>query len=133
MATWSDVRRIALSLPEVSEGTSFGNISWAVKKKAFAWERPLRKSDLEALGKAAPHGPILGLRTADLDMKDLLLASDPKVYFTTPHFHGYAAVLVRLDAISTKQLKGALVDAWLSRAPARLADAYLATAKRSKS
>jgi hypothetical protein len=55
------------------------------------------------------------------------------VYFTTPHFDGYAAVLVRLDAISTKQLKGALVDAWLSRAPARIADAYLATAKRSKS
>jgi hypothetical protein len=133
MATWSDVRRIALSLPEVSEGTSYGNISWAVKKKAFAWERPLRKSDLEALGKAAPRGPILGLRTADLDMKELLLTSDPKVYFTTPHFDGYAAVLVRLDAISTKQLKGALVDAWLSRAPARLADAYLATAKRSKS
>jgi hypothetical protein len=133
MATWSDVRRIALSLPEVSEGTSYGNISWAVKKKAFAWERPLRKSDLEALGKAAPRGPILGLRTADLDMKELLLTSDPKVYFTTPHFDGYAAVLVRLDAISTKQLKGALVDAWLSRAPARTADAYLATAKRSKS
>jgi hypothetical protein len=133
MATWSDVRRIALSLPDVTEGTWFGNVSWAVKRKTFAWERPLRKSDLEALGKKAPSGPILGVHTADLDMKDLMLASDPKVYFTTPHFDGYAAVLVRLDAISTKQLKGALVDAWLSRAPARIADAYLATAKRSKS
>ena len=133
MATWSDVRRIALSLPDVSEGASYGNASWAVKKKTFAWERPLRRSDLEALGKAAPRGPILGLHTADLDMKDLLLASEPKVYFTTPHFDGYAAVLVRLDAISTKQLKGALVDAWLSRAPTRLAEGYLATAKRSKS
>jgi hypothetical protein len=132
MATWSDLRRIALSLPGVSEGTSHGNVSWAVKKKTFAWERPLRRSDLEALGKVAPTGPILGLRTADLDLKDLMLASDPKVYFTTPHFDGYPAVLVRLDAISTKQLKGALVDAWLSRAPTRLAEAYLAKTKRSK-
>ena len=56
---------------------------------AIAWERPLRRTDIAALGDRAPAGPILGVRTADLEMKDVFLASDPKVFFTTPHFEGY--------------------------------------------
>ncbi|MGA8535293.1 MAG: hypothetical protein WB615_14385, partial [Candidatus Tumulicola sp.] len=66
-----------------------GTRSWRVNKKLFVWERPLRRSDLAALGDRAPSGPVLGVRTADLEMKDVLLASDPEVYFTTPHFDGY--------------------------------------------
>ena len=115
MATWRDVRRIALALPGASEGTSYGNAAWKVKGKLFAWERPLRKADLTALGDAAPTGPILGIRTADLEMKEALLASDPEVYFTTPHFNGYAAVLIRLGRISVKELKDVLQEAWLAR------------------
>jgi len=126
VATWRDVRRVACSLPGVTEETSgSGTLSWAVNKKKFAWERPLRPGDLEALGAAAPAGPILGLRTADLEMKDVLLASLPGVFFTTPHFNGYPAVLVRLNAISIKQLGAALLDAWIARAPKRAVDAYL--------
>jgi hypothetical protein len=125
MATWEDVERIALGLPETDEGTSHGNRSWGVKKKGFVWERPLRRSDIEALGDAAPDGPILGVRTEHLGAKEALLASDPDVFFTTPHFDGYPAVLVQLERISVEDLTEVIVEAWLARAPKRLADAYL--------
>ncbi len=125
MSSWRDVSRLALALPETSEKNSRGTLAWAVKDKSFAWERPLRPADLAALGARAPTGPILGVRTADLEMKEMLLASDPVVYFTTPHFDGYAAVLVRLDKISAPALKELLIEAWLARAPKRAAEAFL--------
>ena len=125
MATWEDVERIALGLPETDEGTSHGNRSWRVKDKGFVWERPLRRPDLEALGDSAPDGPILGARVEHLVAKEAMLADDPSVYFTTPHFDGYPAVLVRLDRIALDDLDEVIVEAWLARAPKRLADAYL--------
>jgi hypothetical protein len=126
MATWRDVRRIALKLPGTSEEVgSSGTSAWIVNKKFFVWERPLRRADIAALGDRAPTGPILGLRTPDLEMKDVLLASDPKVFFTTPHFDGYPAVLIRLDTISTGQLKDVIVEAWLARAQKRAVAAYI--------
>lgn len=125
MATWDDVRRIALALPETSEEVSRGNAHWRVRDKGFVWERPLRQSDLRALGSAAPSGPILGARVEDLGAKDALLASEPDVFFTTPHFDGYPAVLVRLERISLVELAEVVVEAWLCRAPKRLAQAYL--------
>jgi hypothetical protein len=121
MAKWGDVRSIALALPETAEGLSYGHRAWTVKGKVFLWERPLRKSDLLALGSAAPTGPILGARVIDLDAKDALLELDPKVYFTTPHFDGHAAVLVRLDRITAAKLKRLAAEAWRTRAPSRLA------------
>jgi hypothetical protein len=127
MASWRDVRRIALALPGASEErTSSGNAAWIVNKKFFTWERPLRRSDLTALGTNAPDGPILGVRTADLEMKEILLASDPGVFFTTPHFEGYPAVLARLGKIKPKALKEVIVEAWLARAPKRAVTAFLA-------
>jgi hypothetical protein len=124
--TFEDVRRIALALPETSEEISRDLRHWRVKDKGFVWERPLRRSDLEALGDSAPDGPILGVRVEHLVAKEALLADDPGVYFTTPHFDGYPAVLVRLDRISPEELREAIVEAWLVRAPKRLADAFLA-------
>jgi hypothetical protein len=125
VATWDDVRRIALSLPETAERPSYEGLpSWKVKDKAFAWERPLRGADREALGEAAPDGPILGARVPDLGAKEALLA-DSDVYFTTPHFDGYPAVLVRLDRIAVPELAELLTEAWLDRAPKRLAKSYL--------
>ena len=125
MPTFDDVRRIALSLPETTEVQSRGLAHWRVKDKGFVWERPLRRSDLEALGDGAPDGPILGVRVEHLMAKEALLASDPGIYFTTPHFDGYPAVLVRLDRISDDELTEVIVEAWLCRAPAKLAKAYL--------
>jgi hypothetical protein len=126
MATWEQVRRYALALPGVTETTSRGTAAWVVGKHFFVWERPLRKSDLAALGDAAPKGPILGVRTADLDMKEAILRSARGVVFTTPHFDGYPAVLVPLDAVPAKLLKELIVEAWVARAPERAVRDYLA-------
>jgi len=127
MAGWDNVRRIALALPEASERTSRGHAQWRVRDKLFVWERPLRQTDLRALGDRAPDGPILGARVEHLFAKEAILADDPKVFFTTPHFDGYPAVLVRLDAITIADLEEVIVEAWLCRAPKRLADTYLAS------
>ena len=125
MATWDDVRRIALALPETTEQPSRGIPQWRVRDKGFVWERPLRRADVEALGPAAPEGPILAARVADLGVKEALLASDPAVFFTTPHFNGYPAILVRLDRIAVAELGELITEAWLARAPGRLASHYL--------
>ena len=125
VATWDDVREIALELPGTEELTSRDLLQWKVRKKLFVWERPLRKADLEALGDGAPDGPILGARVEHLGAKEALLADDPSVYFTTPHFDGYPAVLVKLDVIGDEDLRELIVEAWLARAPRRLADEYL--------
>ena len=126
MATWEDVRRLALALPQSTESTTFGSMSWKVKDKLFVWERPLRNTDLQALGPSAPDGPILGARVLDEGVKHALVADEPAVYFTIPHFDGYAAVLVRLDVIDERSLAELVEDAWLARAPKRLAATYLA-------
>src|SRR5215208_2753744 len=115
MASWDDVRRLALALPETSERSSRGLATWQVRDKAFVWERPLRQADLRALGDDAPEGPILGARVEHLVAKEALLADAPGVYFTTPHFDGYPAVLVRLERISVDELEELIVEAWLNR------------------
>lgn len=120
MATWDDVRAIAMALPEVEEGTSYGDVAWKVKGKGFVWERPLRKSDLAALGTAAPDGPVLGAYVPDEGVKEALIADDPAVYFTTPHFAGYPVVLVRLGEIAPAELTELVEEAWRVRAPKRL-------------
>jgi hypothetical protein len=125
VAGWDDVGRIALALPGSSERLSRDLRQWRVKDKLFVWERPLRRADLEALGDDAPDGPILGARVEHLVAKEALLADDPAVFFTTPHFDGYPAVLVRLDRIAIEDLNEVIVEAWLARAPKRLAKAYV--------
>jgi hypothetical protein len=128
MATWEDVRRLALALPETSERLSRDLRQWRVEDKLFVWERPLRRSDLEALGDAAPQGPILGARVEHLVAKEALLADPSGAFFTTPHFDGYPAILVQLDRIGGADLEEVVVEAWLARAPKRLARAYLEAA-----
>ncbi len=125
MATWDDVRRIALGLPETSERLSRGLRQWSVKGRNFVWERPLRRADVEALGENAPDGPILGAQVEHVGAKKALLADDPDVFFTTPHFDGYPAILVRLERIRAEDLDEPIAEAWLARAPGRLAREYL--------
>jgi hypothetical protein len=127
MASWEDVRRTALALPESSEVSSRGRASWRVRDKGFVWERPLRPAEAAALGEQAPEGPILGVRVEHLGAKEALLSDDPDVYFTTSHFDGYPAVLVRLDRIAVDELEELIVEAWLCRAPSRLARQYIDT------
>jgi hypothetical protein len=125
MATVDDVRQIALGLPQTAERESRGDLDWRVADKSFVWERPLRKGDIAALGDRVPAGPVYAARTADEGVKHALIADDPAVYFTTPHFDGYAAILFELDRISVRDLTELITDAWLARAPRKLAAAYL--------
>ena len=123
MASWQDVARIVAELPETTEPTPR---TWRVRKKLIVWERPLRKADYEALGADAPDGDILGARVSDEGVKFALIADGPGVYFTTPHFDGYPAVLVRLAEISMPELTELITDAWLAQAPKTLVKAFLA-------
>jgi hypothetical protein len=123
-SSWAEVERLALSLPETAEGTSRGLRQWQVKGKAFVWDRPLRPREVEALGDDAPDGPILAFWVEDLGVKQAMLADDPETYFTTSHFANYAIVLAHLDRLDAEELRELVVEAWLARAPKRLAKAY---------
>ena len=119
--TWDDVSRIALALPEAGERISRDLRQWRVDEKLFVWERPLRRKEIEALGTSVPDGPILGARVEHVGAKEALLADDPGVFFTTPHFDGHPSILVRLDRIAMAELDEVIIEAWLCRAPPRLA------------
>ena len=137
MVTFDDVARIALAMPETEETTSYGNVSWAVrtggvskgkpKTKGFVWERPLSKKDRTQLTEAGeievpPDEVILAARVEDLAEKEAVLAEHAGIAFTTPHFNGYPAVLVRLDRVDEPLLREIVTSAWLAVAPAGLAE-----------
>lgn len=131
-STFEDVARLALALPETEETTSYGNVSWAVRTgrvrrgapetKGFVWERPLSRKDRTHLVEAEeievpPDEVILAARVEDLAEKEATLAENPGVAFTTPHFNGYPAVLVRLDRVAPALLQEIVTGAWLTVAP----------------
>jgi hypothetical protein len=127
MVSVDDVARIALELPEVTEGERHGNRTWSVAGKGFAWERRFSKADIRRFGDATPPGgPILAVRVEDLSEKEAVLAAQPTAFFTIPHFDGYSAVLIQLQAVTRRALREALVDGWLACAPRTLADEYIA-------
>ncbi len=107
MADWETVREIALALPE-AEDASGSRPAFRVRGKLFAWKSRPRDGDALAV-------------RVDPDEKQLILASNPDVYFETPHYHGYPAVLIRLDQIDRDELAERIEDAWLTRVPKRLA------------
>lgn len=122
MATWDEVRTLALQLPQTSERQSRdGACQWRVKDKLFVWERPLRPSELASFKGEPPHGEILAARVEHLAVKEALLSAEPEIYFTTSHFDGYPAILARLERIGSDELRELIVEAWLARAPKRLA------------
>ncbi|GAC1322924.1 MAG: MmcQ/YjbR family DNA-binding protein [Mycobacteriales bacterium] len=121
VATWADVRRCALDLPEaVERGRPDGTAQWWIAGKLFVWERPLRRADLDWLGAAAPDGPVLAARVLDLGAREALLAEEPEVFFTTPHFTASPIVLIHLVRIPVGDLRELVVEAWFARAPKRL-------------
>ena len=106
MASWADVVAIGTELPQVEESTWYRTPALKVKGKGF-----LRLKE---------DGESLAVPVLDLEDKDALLRSDPEVFFTTPHYDGYAYVLVRLDRIGRDQLAELVEDAWRLRAPRSL-------------
>jgi hypothetical protein len=126
MMTVDDAARMAMALPEVTEGERHGTRTWFVAGKGFAWERPFSKADIRRFGDdAPPEGPILAVRVADLGEKEAVLAAQPEAFFTIPHFDGYSAVLIQLMNVSRAALREAIIDGWLACAPPRLVDQYL--------
>ncbi|MGH3970461.1 MAG: MmcQ/YjbR family DNA-binding protein [Mycobacterium sp.] len=128
MATWADVARTVAGLPLTEERAPR---EWRIGRKLVAWERPLRQSDREALaalGLEPPDGDILGVRVADEGVKFALIADEPRIYFTTPHFDGYPAVLVVLAEIDELGLREVLTEAWLTQAPKHLVQEFLGEA-----
>ena len=130
MATWDDVRQIALDLPEAVEDSGGRTTAWRVGGKAFAWERVLRRGEREQLGDLAPDGPALGLRTAEVDAVDALLAARPGVFFTVAGYGVHPMVLLSVERATFDDLDEAITDAWLARAPRRLSRPFLADAER---
>jgi hypothetical protein len=126
MVSLDEVARIALELPQVTQGERYGTRTWSVAGKAFAWERPFSKADVRRFGDASPpDGPILAVRVEDLGEKEAVLAAQPKAFFTIPHFDGYSAVLIKLKSVGKRVLREAIIDGWLACAPRKLADEYI--------
>jgi hypothetical protein len=126
MATFEDVARIALELPEVTQGERRGTHTWSVAGKVFAWERPFSKADLKRFGTVPPpDGPILAIRVEDLDEKEAVLSQGSRALFTIPHFDGYAAVLVQLKTVGKRALRETLSDGWSACAPPALVRQHL--------
>jgi hypothetical protein len=122
MTTFEDVAAIVTALPEVTEGSRFGNRTWFVHGKGFAWERPFSKADIKRFGaETPPAGPILAVSVEDMADKEAVLAAHPDEFFDIEHFAGYPAILIRLDVVSDDSLREAIVDGWLAVAPAALA------------
>src|SRR5258707_6049115 len=120
MATRADVRRIALSLPAAEEASD--HFAFSVprngKLKGFVWvwmERVTPKKP------RVPNPGVIAVRVANLGQKDLLLTADPVKFFTEPHYDGFPAVLVRLEAVSVADLRMLIEDAWRCQAPADVA------------
>jgi len=114
------------SFPEVTEGARFGNRTWFVRGKGFAWERPLSKADIKRLaGEPIPEGDILAVSVEDMHEKAAVLAEERPGFFDIQHFEGYPAVLIKLKYVHKRHLKVALEDAWLAAAPESVAQEYL--------
>jgi hypothetical protein len=119
MATQADVRRIALSLPETIEEQ--GRFAFAVrnkdKLKGICWVWLERIHPKKA---RVPNPEVLAVRVANLNEKDLMIASEPEKFFTEPHYNGYPAVLVRLARVGAAELRELIAEAWRIQAPKAL-------------
>lgn len=131
MVTLDEAARMAMALPEVTEGERHGHRTWDVDRKTFAWERPFSKADIRRFGnETPPDGPIVAVRVADLGEKEAVLSGNAKGFFTIPHFDGYAAVLVQLKVVGKRALRETLEDGWLACAPEPLVEEYMSKKQR---
>ena len=132
MANQADVRRIALSLPGAREGKD--RFAFSVenkgKQKGFAWVWVER---VQPKRPRVPRPDVLAVRVRDQAEKAALLAGDPEIFFTEPHYNGFPAVLVRLPAVTRAQLRSLIVGAWRCQAPAQLAKDHAAAPARKRS
>lgn len=116
MATQDDVRRICARLPGAIEGSErFGfGVLVKGKVKGFVWSWAERVHPKKA---KVINDDVLAVSTPGLAAKDMILASDPAKFFTEPHYDGFPAVLVRLEAIPVEELEDLIIEAWRTKAP----------------
>jgi hypothetical protein len=129
MATMADLDELALAMPQATkEVAADGRPSYLVHGKMFCFHRSRRPDAVDpATGERMDD--VLMFRVPGLEEKELILSDDRGIYFTTPHFRGYPAVLMRIPAlarIDRDELRDLVVEAWLTRAQKRLARAWLA-------
>ncbi len=105
MLSWDDILELAADLPEIENGMSYGTPALKVRGKF--------------MGRLRDDGDVMVVK-CDLEEKPFLLEANPTTLFTTPHYDGYGAVLVRLDAVQPDELRELLIDAWLLAAPKKL-------------
>ena len=124
----ADLDNLALALPQATkELADDGRPAYKVHGKLFCCQRGRRADALDEHGERLDD--VLMFRVADLDVKELLLSDTRGIYFTTPHFDGYAAVLVRIRSLARldrDELHDLVAEAWLTRAQKRIAKAWLA-------
>jgi hypothetical protein len=129
MATMADLDELALAMPQTTKEVSDdGRPSYLVHGKRYLIHRRQRPDAVDP-ETGERFDDVLMFRVEDLGVKELMLTDARGIYFTTPHFDGYPAVLLRirdLDRIDRDELRDLLVDAWLTRAPKRVARAWLA-------
>ena len=129
MATMADLDELALALPQATKELSDnGRPAYLVHGKLFCFHRGQRRDAIDP-DTGERLNDVLMFRVADLGVKELLLADERGLFFTTPHFDGYAAVLIRISALARldrDELQDAVVEAWLTRAQKRVAKAWLA-------
>jgi hypothetical protein len=127
MSTMADLDELALSMPQATKEVSDGRPAYRVHGKLFILHRS-RRPDAVDPESGERLDDVLMFRVADLDVKELMLADDRGVFFTTPHFNGYPAVLMRipdLARIERDELQDLIAEAWLTRAQKRVAKAWL--------
>jgi hypothetical protein len=129
MATMADLDELALALPGAEKEVSDdGRPTYVVDGKMFCFHRSPRKDAVDA-ATGERLDDVFVFRVADLDVKDLLLQDPRAIFFTTPHWNGYAAVLIRIPdlvRVDRDELADLVADAWLTRAKKRVAKAWLA-------
>jgi hypothetical protein len=129
MATMADLDRVALTMPQATKELSDdGRPCYQVHGKTFCLQRS-RRPDAVDPDTGERMDDVLMFRVADEGVKELLLSDARGVYFTTPHFDGYPAVLVRIRRLADlddDELLDLVAEAWLTRAQKRVATAWLA-------
>jgi hypothetical protein len=129
MSTMDDLEALALAMPGTTKELSDdGRPSYLVHGKRFVLHRG-RRPDATDAETGERLDDVLMFRVADLDVKELMLTDERGVFFTTAHFNGYPAVLVRipdLARIDREELFELVAEAWLTRAQKRVAKAWLA-------
>ena len=128
VATMKDLDKLALCMPEATKEVEDGRPTYRVHGKMFCFHRS-RRPDAVDSETGERLDDVLVFRVADLGVKELLLSDARGIYFTTPHWKGYSAVLMRipdLDRLDRDELRDLVEEAWLTRAQKRLTKEWLA-------